>query len=134
MNETTKTAASTGEGGPYLIRSVSERAYWSNSLWWVYDVRSATCFEDAQGNLPLACGKDAEFVRRADACDFDPDAPECVRCTHCGREWLDGQLPQIVINAGTVGESRIEACDHCLTPAHLVDTCNENLQSTGATQ
>ncbi|ABM97167.1 hypothetical protein [Methylibium petroleiphilum] len=44
-------AASPLPAGAYVIRSESERGYWSNEIGWVYDVASATPFLPRQ-----ACG------------------------------------------------------------------------------
>lgn len=45
-----------------VIRSKSERGYWSNIIGWVYDVYSATKFRNKDGNLPMSRDDDAEFV------------------------------------------------------------------------
>lgn len=73
--------------GKYLIRSVSEQGYWSNTLGWVYDVASATQFDSKDNGLPMSRGKDADFVDCADAHDFNPDDPEddmaCSSASSC---------------------------------------------------
>ncbi|MHB8699229.1 MAG: hypothetical protein ACYC9J_14595 [Sulfuricaulis sp.] len=55
------------------------------------------------------------------AADFLLDAPEGTRCTRCGSQWPDGNIPNVVFNAGTGAEYREEACDSCSTAQHLVD-------------
>lgn len=105
----------------FIIRSESERGYWSNELGWVYDVESATRFLSMDGYLPVSSGRDATYIQPDMAVDFAPDAPEGTRCARCGGQWPDGNPPKVVFDAGTGAEYREEACDICLTPQHLVD-------------
>lgn len=58
-----------------VIRSQSERGYWSDIQGWVYDVSSATEFFPPLSSwyLPMSKGNDAEFVPISKAKDFDPD-------------------------------------------------------------
>lgn len=46
----------------YVIRSESERGYWSNVMGWVSDLASATRFDSTDYDLPISAGRDAQFV------------------------------------------------------------------------
>ena len=105
----------------FVIRSESERGYWSNELGWVYDVVSATRFPSMDSYLPVSSGRDATYAPLDKAMDFEIDPPEGTRCARCGSQWPDGNPPRVVFNAGTGAEYREEACDICLTAQHLVD-------------
>jgi hypothetical protein len=54
----------------YVIRSVSERGYWSNDKGWVLDVASATKLPENTAFVPNASGKDAVYVDAKSAKDF----------------------------------------------------------------
>lgn len=56
----------------YVIRSVSERGYWSNDKGWVLDVASATKLPENTAFVPNAYGKDAVYVDAKSAKDFLP--------------------------------------------------------------
>lgn len=56
-----------------VIKSDSERGYWSNQNRWGFDVASASKFSLAgvlAANLPMSLGNDAEFIDLADAQDY----------------------------------------------------------------
>jgi hypothetical protein len=54
----------------YVIRSVSERGYWSNDKGWVFDVASASKFPENTAYVPNTSGKDAVYVDAKSAKDF----------------------------------------------------------------
>lgn len=56
-----------------VIKSDSERGYWSNQNGWGFDVASASKLSLAgvlAANLPMSLGNDAEFIDLADAQDY----------------------------------------------------------------
>ncbi|MCD2453636.1 hypothetical protein GO003_024975 [Methylicorpusculum oleiharenae] len=58
-----------------VIKSDSERGYWSNGQGWVFDVASATKFSISRLSLylPAASAMDAEYIHLSDATDYIPN-------------------------------------------------------------
>jgi len=55
-----------------VIKSDSERGYWSNNIGWVFDVASASKFPVTRdhASLPTSSGNDSEYIDLADAQDY----------------------------------------------------------------